>query len=229
MVKIFMLLFSMIFASISQAQLAPRNMPKLPTSGGLGIKGSIGVGFTDFTIMDPVANFSLDRGTYTTAAFERGFDAFQLYFTVGLGHMTGSGRANYNYRNLSTSTSYSTNDIAFNASMFDLSAGFKLKLIDNYWFGPYIEAGGMGSFHEITYTSKLSVLDAQGSDAKKKDVVLGSGYYGEAGIDVLFSQKFGLKLAGRFAEERTKELETLNKSTISFRSETYYFSALIGF
>ena len=228
MLRLLMTFFIVLIASLCQADLKPRGLPNLPTSG-LGIKGSVGVGFTDFTILDPTANFSLDRGTYTTLGLQRGFDAMNLYFTMSLGHMTGSGRSNYGYKNLSTSTSYSTNDIGFDANMFDLGVGFKLKLIDKYWFGPYIEGGGMGSYHEITYTSKLSVLDAQGSDAKKKEVVLGSGYYGEAGIDVEFSNSFGLKFAGRFAEERTKELETLNKSTVSFRSETYYFSALIGF
>lgn len=229
MLRLVTAFFLLMIASLCQAQAKPKNLPSIPTGSSLGIKGSVGVGFTDFTILDPSAHFSLDRGTYTTAALERGFDVMNLYFTMALGHMTGSGRSNYTYRNLSTSNSYSTNDIAFNASMFDLSVGFKLKLIDKYWFGPYVEGGGMGSYHEITYTSKLDALDAQGNDAKKKDVVMGSGYYGEAGIDVQFSDKFGIKFAGRFAEERTKELETLNKSTISFRSETYYFSALIGF
>ena len=229
MFRLVITFFVLLIASLSQAQPKPRNLPNIPTGSGLGLKGSVGVGFTDFTILDPSVNFSLDRGTYTSIGLERGFDVMNLYFTMGLGHMTGSGRSNYAYRNLSTSSSYATNDIAFNASMFDLSIGFKLKLIDKYWFGPYVEGGGMGSYHEITYSSKLDILNAQGSDAKKKDVVMGSGYYGEAGIDVQFSEKFGLKFAARFAEERTKELETLNKSTISFRSETYYFSALMGF
>ncbi len=229
MLRLVMTFFLLLIASLCQAQPKPKNLPNIPTGSGMGIKGSVGVGFTDFTILDPSSSISLDRGTYTTVALERGFDTMNLYFTMALGHMTGSGRSNYTYRNLSTSNSYATNYIAFNASMFDLGLGFKLKLIDKYWFGPYIEGGGMGSYHEITYSSKLNVLDAQGSDAKKKDVVMGSGYYGEAGIDVQFSDKFGLKFAGRFAEERTKELETLNKSTVSFRSETYYFSALMGF
>lgn len=228
MLRLLMTFFILLIASLCQAQHTPRNLPNLPTSG-LGIKGSAGVGFTNFTILDPATNFSLDRGTYTTIGLERGFDALNLYFTMSLGHMTGSGRSNYAYRNLSTSTSYAVNDIGFDANMFDLSVGFKLKLIDHYWFGPFIEGGGMGSYHEITYTSKLNLIDAQGSDAKKKDVVMGSGYYGTAGIDVQFSNSFGLQFAGRFAEERTKDLETLNKSPISFRSETYYFSALLGF
>ena len=232
MVKIFISFILLVMSSWAQAQLSPNYLPKVPTStsgSGLGITGSVGVGFTNFTILDPFNKYSLDRGTYTTVALERGFEALNLYFTMSLGHMTGSGRSNYSYQNLSTSNSYAVNDIAFNASMYDLSVGFKFKLIDKYWFGPYVEGGGIGSYQEITYISKLDVLDAQGIDAKKKETVMGSGYYGEAGVDVMFSSKFGLKFAGRFSEERTKALETLGKGTISFRSETYYFSALMGF
>jgi hypothetical protein len=207
----------------------PKGMPSLPSSGNLGVTGSVGIGFTDFTVLEPVSDFKLDRGTYTTVALERGFDFANLYFTMALGHMTGEGRANYSYTNLTSSTTYQATDVGFSASMYDLSLGFKVKMIDDYWFGPYIEAGGIGSYHEITYTSKADVLTAQGANWKQKDVVMGSGYYGEAGIDVKFSQKFGVKFAGRFAEERTKDMETLAKNKISFRSETYYFSALMGF
>lgn len=216
--------------AVSGAQAAgvPMGLPSIPTSG-LGLTGSVGIGFTDFTVISPSADFKLDRGTYTTIALERGFKFANLYFTMALGHMTGGGRANYSYTNLTSSTTYQANDVGFSASMYDLGLGFKFKIIDDYWFGPYVEGGGIGSYHEITYGSKSDVLDAQGSAWKQKDVVMGSGYYGEVGIDVKFSEKFGMKFAGRFVEERTKDLETLAKKQVSLRSETYYLSALIGF
>ena len=81
MLRLLMTFFILLIASLCQADLKPRGLPNLPTSG-LGIKGSVGVGFTDFTILDPTANFSLDRGTYTTLGLQRGFDAMNLYFTM---------------------------------------------------------------------------------------------------------------------------------------------------
>jgi hypothetical protein len=228
MKKLVALFLVLSTSSLVQAAGMPKGLQSLPTSC-LGLTGSVGIGYTDYTILDPANSFKLDRGTYTTVALERGFEAMHLYFTMALGHMTGEGRANYNYTNLTNSTTYQANDLGFSASMYDLSLGFKFKIIDEYWFGPYVEAGGIGSYHELTYASNNASLNAQGNAYKQKDVVMGSGYYGEAGIDVKFSSKFGAKFAGRFAEERTKDLETLGKGKVSLRSETYYFSVLMGF
>lgn len=205
------------------------SLPRVPTSGGAGLQGSAGVGFTDFYILSPTADFKIERGTFIAASIERGFDFFNLYFTMTVSHMTAEGFANYDYTNLSSSTSYTVDDIAFKATMLDLGLGLKLKLIDDYWFRPYIEAGGLGGYDEVKYTSKLDQLETQGTDYKKKDVIMGSGFYGEAGIEVAFAERFGVKVAGRYSEYRTKELDTLDKRKLWFRAEVYYFSLLFGF
>jgi hypothetical protein len=206
-----------------------KGMPKLPTSGNMGLQGSVGVGFADFSVEAPEEDFKMDRGTFFSAAIERGFDFMHLYLTLSLSHMTAEGLANYDYQNLSTSTNYSVNDIAFKAAVTDLGLGLKLKLIDNYWFRPYIEFGGLGGYHQITYTSKQSVLAGIGSDYKSKDTVMGSGYYTEGGIEAMFSQAFGVKLSARLSSYKTKDLETLDKRSLDYDSETYYFAMLFGF
>ena len=61
------------------------------------------------------------------------------------------------------------------------------------------------------------------------DAMLLLTYAAETGIEVHFTDKFGIKFAGRFSDQRSKEVETLAKSKINLRTETYYLSALMGF
>ncbi|NJL24283.1 MAG: hypothetical protein HC902_03295 [Calothrix sp. SM1_5_4] len=143
--------------------------------------------------------------------------------------MNAQGRANYRYTNLSSSTSYALNDVEFTAQTYELSLGLKLKLIDGFWFRPYIEGGGLGNYNEISYASRITQLNSTGADFKRKDIIMGSGYYGEAGVEVEFSPKFGVKLAARQTYEQTKKLETLDNRGVRLINETYYFAALFGF
>lgn len=202
--------------------------PRIP-AGGAGLRGSAGIGFTEFTVHSPSTDFKLDRGTYIMVSLERGFDFANLYFTMSLGHMNADGHANYSYTNLSSSQTYTASDVAFKAAMTELALGFKFRLIDKYWFSPYIEGGGVGCYNDVKYTANIEALTAQGSDWKRNEVIMGSGYYGEGGIDVKFSEKFGLKFAGRMSEVRSKNMETLSNRPISLKTETYYLSATFGF
>jgi hypothetical protein len=218
------------WSAISFAQMP--KVPSLPSSsfgsGNIGLQGSVGAGFVDFRVQSPSADFKIDRGIYVAGQIERGFNVMHLYLTLSLSHMQAEGLANYQYSNLSNSTTYTAQDIKFKSSVTDLALGLKLKIIDHYWFRPYIEGGGLGGYHQISYSGKTDVLSAQGSDYKSKDVVMGSGYYGEAGLEAMFSEKFGVKLAARESIYQTKKLETLADRPLRFNSETYYFSLLFG-
>ncbi|MGE3681712.1 MAG: hypothetical protein AB7G93_08300 [Bdellovibrionales bacterium] len=220
-----------LFFSLESAYSAsaPSGMPRLPSGGSLGLQGSAGVGFVDYTVESPESDIEMDRGIFATVGIERAFNFMHLYLTLGLSHMTAEGTANYSYTNLSSSASYAASDVKFKSAVTDLSLGIKLKLIDDYWFRPYIEGGGLGGYHQVTYTSKQDLLTAQGSDYKSKDVVMGSGYYGEAGLETMFSEKFGVKLSARKSWYRTKNLETLGDRPLRFSSESYYFALLFGF
>lgn len=194
-----------------------------------GVQGSVGAGFTEYQVLSPKSDMRIDRGIYATAAGEKGFDVANLYLTISLGYMDADGVANYDYTNLSSSTTYQVNDVSFKARMMELGLGLKMKLIDDYWFRPYVEGGGIGSWNEVRYTSKSAELSAIGSDYKGKDTIMGSGFYGEVGVEVQFSERLGVKIAGRFSEVQTKSLETLGNEKLKYRGETYYLSALMGF
>lgn len=224
--QILFILFALLASFSGNAQIAK---PRVPSLNVTGVQGSAGAGFTDFVVLLPTSNFKLDRGAYATAQIERGFGVLNLYFTMTISQMTAEGSANYRYTNLSSSTTYSVNDVGFSASLLDLALGFKVKLIDGYWFRPYVEAGGTGGYYQLNYRTKTDALNAIGNDWKKADVIMGSGYYGEGGLEIGFTDNFGIKFAGRMSNQTTKDLVTLNDAKIRYTSETYYLSVLMGF
>lgn len=218
---------ALIAPGIAFAQIS--RLPSLPTGSGgkLGIQGSVGAGFVDYRVQSPAADFKIDRGIFVAGQIERGFNVLHLYLTLTLSHMQAEGVSNYQYTNLSASQTYTATDVEFKSAVTDLALGLKMKLIDDYWFRPYVEGGGLGGYHQISYSAN-DTLVAQGTEYKTKDVVMGSGYYGEAGIEAMFSDSFGVKLAARESIYQTKKLETLNNRPLRFNSETYYFSLLFG-
>lgn len=225
-------ILSLIFLSPLTFAQSIRGLPSLPKGGTAGLTGSVGIGFADFVTLSPAADHKQDRGTYINTSIERSFNFMQLYLTMGFNYMDAKGVANYSYTNLSSSHSYSLNDISFQSKTYELALGLKLKLIDDYWFRPYIEGGGMGNYNDVSYSfnsTQLTTLTAVGSDYKTKDVIMGSGYYYEGGVEIMFSDKFGVKLSARQAVIQTKKLETLGDRVLRLRTENYYFSMLFGF
>lgn len=202
-------------------------LPTLPT-GGSGFTGSVGAGFTDFRTLAPDADFTLNRGVFVSGQLERGFQFLHLYLTLGLNYMDTNGTANYYYKNLSSTTTYTLNDVAFSAKIYEGSLGLKFKLIENYWFRPYVEGGGMASYNQISYGSNLSSLNSTGTGYRTNDSMMGSGYYGEAGVEIDFTEKYGLKLAARESIMQTKKMETLDDHTVRMDDQTFYLSLLFG-
>jgi hypothetical protein len=217
-----------LFLSSAHGQIGTGSVPKISTSGSLGLQGSVGAGFSDFSIKSPEETFRMDRGVFAAIGIERAFNVMNLYLTLTLSNMQAEGLANYSYTNLAQSQTYTATDVKFKSNVLDLGLGLKLKLIDHYWFRPYVEAGGLGGYHTISYTSKTDVLAGQGNEYKSKDIVMGSGIYFEGGLETMFSDKFGVKLAARQSTYQTKKLETLENRPLRFVVETYYFSLLFG-
>ncbi len=214
-----------IFFFAASVSFAQSKGPKIPLSGK-GMTGSAGVGFVDFLTVTPVGQFKMDRGIYAAASIERPFNFANLHLVLTISHMSANGEATYNYKK--GATTFREDNLPFKAAMFDLGLGVKLKLIDNYWFRPYIGGGGLGGYHELTFNSTPN-LTSQGTGYKTKDTVMASGYYGEAGLEVEFTDRFGIQLAARLSDYTSKTVETLASQRLQFRTETYYFSALIGF
>jgi len=223
--KIHVSIIGFVLVLVGSTAWAQR-IPSIPI-GSKGMTGSAGVGFVDFTTFSPSSSdVKFDRGTFITASIERPFNFLNLHLVLSIGHMSANGEANYQYEK--NGTTYTANGLPFRATLLDVGLGLKMKAFESYWFRPYIGGGGLGGYHEISYT-RTDQLAAQGSEYKSKDTLMGSGYYGEVGIEIEFTERFGVQLAGRLSEYSSKSLETLGGKKLGFRTETYYFSALIGF
>lgn len=228
MLKSLLLIAILISTCVSKAQTI-KGLPSLPTSGK-GLMGSVGAGFADFKTQTPSDDFRVDRGAYFTTQIERGFNVINLYLTLGLNYMSAAGDANYRYSNLTSSHQYSVNNLPFKATMYEVTLGLKWKLIDEYWFRPYIEGGGIGSYNQVVYDSTMSsTVQSVGTDYKAKDIIMGAGYYGEGGFEIQFAEKFGVRLAARQAIVQTKKLETLSNRPIRTQNEIYYLALMFGF
>ncbi len=187
-----------------------------------GISGSAGVGFAVFNVRAPNnLNLRVDDGVFAGLGVEKGFGAMNLYLTFGLSYLDTKGQVNYDYTPLSGSP-FTASGVSFDANFMQANLGFKLKLLEDYWFRPYLEGGGLGGYFSIKYKNIPSA-------PKLSDSLLDFGSYYEGGVEVSFSDAFGVKLAARFTNNETKELDTLGNQKFRYLGQVYYLSALKAF
>ncbi|MGE3975746.1 MAG: outer membrane beta-barrel protein [Bdellovibrionales bacterium] len=210
--------------SLSSYAQAPKFAPK-------GISGYVGAGFANFTVKNPPQQFKLDQGVYMNLGGERGFGFMNLYLTFGFGYLSTKGQTYYDYTTLSGNI-YQAADVNFKSDIFQTGLGLKLKLIDGYWFKPYVEGGGNFGYYTIKYefsSTQKTQLALAGSNYKKEDSIIDFGHYMEAGAEIAFSNSFALRAAARLIRSETKEVETLNKQKINYESEIYYLGLMKSF
>jgi hypothetical protein len=218
------ILFCLVFTP--RAHSAPGSDLK-PT----GISGSLGAGFATFKIKEPSkSNLKLDQAVFAGLSGEKGFGVLNMYLTISLGYMQTKGQSNYRYSTLSNQV-YAATDVGFDANLFQAGLGLKIKIIDGYWIRPYVEGGGVGGYFTIKYNSNLQskLISPPGTNFKKEDSLLDFGKYAEAGAEISFSEKFGIRAAARQIFNETKEFETLDNSRINYESTIFYLNALMKF
>lgn len=209
--------------------------PGSPRFNPKGVNGHVGVGFSTFTVANPSREFRLDNGIYANLGGERGFGFLNLALTFGIGYLTSEGQAHYKYRTLSGAQTYEALDSRFKQDTFNLSLGLKLRLIDGFFFRPYVEGGGTFNYTTLkfnfTNAQKAAFPDQSFKDGES---LMGFGKYAEGGAEIAFSDSFGLYVAGRIEWVETKEFEVLydannEKQKIVFASTTYFVGLLKSF
>ncbi len=192
-----------------------------------GIAGSAGAGIVLFDIASPTNNFRIDQGIYGAISGEKGLGALNLWLTLSLSYLQTQGLATYDYTTLAAAN-YTGTDVPFTTQLFQGGLGIKFKLL-NGWFRPYIEGGGLAGYFQMTYSDMATKVSGPGSDAKAKDALLDFGYYYEGGLEITFSGTFGLRVAARFTDNKSKPFETLANQVIDYKTEIYYLSLLKQF
>jgi hypothetical protein len=195
-----------------------------------GIQGSAGFGFVHFDIDDPnTQQLDLKQGVYASVGGEKGFGFLNSYLTISLNYLKTDGQAKYKYVNTDgTYTSSSLVDLGVN--LFQAGLGLKFKLIDDSWFRPYIEGGGLFGYYQIQYKNLTSTsITGPNTNFLTRDSIFDLGHYGEAGLEIVFSDTFGIKVAFRETWNKTKAVETLGSQEIKYKSQVYYLSLLKKF
>lgn len=213
---------SILFLSTqAMAQTSFRSSPFTSGFGMRGIHTYAGFGFADFTVDSPAASFRMDKGVYAFLGGEREINESGTSVTISFNYMTSDGQANYNYSTLGGST-YTGSDIAFSSNNYQLGLGIKQRFFPSSWLRPYIEAGGLFGYHELKYTTTaLKPITGPDTNFKSKDSLTGFGYYGEAGIEVDFSETYGVRVGGKYLRTETRKFETLGNNTLKY--DTYVF------
>lgn len=213
LVLICILIFNGCLAVAQFASIQPR-----------GIRGSVGFGLTEYEIKNGNSDFKMDSGLFTTVQGEAEV-AGPLLVTVHLNFLQASGRSNYDYSTLSQR--YTGQDLSFSAQTFQIGLGFKYRPFDTV-LRPYIEGGGLVGYYQINYKDAVSKVTPAG-DFKTKDSLIELGYYGDAGLEVHFSEEFGLIVGYRVQFMDTRAFDTLAKQSLSYRANIIHFGVSKAF
>jgi len=202
---------------------------------GFGLKGIeayAGAGFANFTVKSPAANFRMDQGIYAFIGGERPVNDSGLSVTISFDYMTSKGQSFYNYSTLG-GVQYNGSDIGFNNTNYQLGLGFKQRFFPHGWFRPFIEAGGLFGYHQISYTGPFGGIVMTGTGDpngyKRDDGLIGFGYYGEGGIEVDFSQTYGIKIGGLYSMTETRPFETLGNAKVKFETLVFLIGMMVRF
>ncbi|MCB0377728.1 MAG: outer membrane beta-barrel protein [Bdellovibrionales bacterium] len=190
-----------------------------------GMAGYAGFGVAEFTVLNPRADFRMDQGTYIYLGGEKEIGHTGLFITINLNFMESSGQSLYDYTALG-GTQYQNNpgsQIDFDSSHYQIGMGLKFKLFPTSWFRPYGEGGGLFGFHEVRHNARASDLTVTDGNHKTKDTLSGFGYYMEAGLEVDFSEIWGVRAAARYQLTETRPFETLGNEKIKYETRIFFF------
>lgn len=195
-----------------------------------GFAGAMGIGFGEFTVLSPAANFRMNQGLFAHLAGEREISESGLFVTLSFNYMKSNGESFYDYSTLG-GTRFTGTDIGFSTSNYQLGLGLKLKFFRSSWFRPYAEAGGLFGYHELQYSLSTTTITQTGTGGSWKDTdgLTGFGYYGEAGVEIDFSEEYGVKLSGKYGITETRPFATLAGEKVKYEARAFQIAILKKF
>ena len=222
-----------LFSSAAQAQSF-----RGTTGAFRGIAGYAGFGVAQYSVLSPTQAFRMDQGIYAFLGGERQMGKTGLFITLSLNYMDSSGQSFYDYTTLG-GNQYSTlpnTEINFDSTHMQLGLGLKFKLFPTTWFRPYGEGGGLFGYHEITHKVQPGRTELNGGGAgssdgneKTKDGLTGFGYYAEAGLEIDFTDAWGMKAGYRYQVTETRPFETLGNAKLKYEARVFQFAISLNF
>ena len=189
-----------------------------------GMAGYIGFGVAEFTVVSPARNFRMDQGTFVYLGGEKEIGQTGLFITISMNYMQSAGQSFYDYTTLGGTTyTNSAPQIDFKSSHLELGLGLKFKLFPTSFFRPYGEGGGVFGYHTIEYTPGPTDLNNNDGGDRSSDGLTGFGYYLEAGVEVDFSELWGIRTGVRYQVTETRPFETLGEQKVKFEVRAFHF------
>ena len=227
--------------------LAPSLSSAQAMRGGRGFRGGnfengfgmrdirtyAGVGFADFDVKNPEANFRMDQGIFAFVGGERDFNGIGSSVTISFNYLSTKGQSFYDYSTLG-GVRYTGSDIGFDSTNYQLGLGLKQRFFSHSWLRPYLEVGGLFGYHEIKYTENVNAVTmvsgaGDPNGFKRSDALTGFGYYGEAGLEIDFSDTYGVKVGGRYQSTTTRAFETLADQRVKFEAVVFQLGFILKF
>jgi opacity protein-like surface antigen len=190
-----------------------------------GMAGYLGFGVAEFTVLNPTTEFRMDQGTMVYLAGEKEIGKTGLFITISVNYMQSSGQSFYDYTQLG-GTQYNNQpgtQIDFDSNHLQLGLGGKFKLFPTTWFRPYGEGGGLFGYHTINYKPRTGQLTVGDNQQKNKDGLTGFGYYTEAGLEIDFSDQWGIRVGARYQVTETRPFVTLGNQKIKYETRIFQF------
>lgn len=192
-----------------------------------GVRTYAGIGFANYNIDSP-STVNMDNGIYAYLGGERFINDAGTSVTITLTYMNGDGDALYDYTS-SAASRYTGNDVKFSSNTYQLGLGLKQRFFPSSWFRPYVEGGGLFGYHQFKYDGNLANITGPDTAYKKSENVTGMGYYGEGGVEIDFSDAYGIRVGARYQNTQTESMQTLADQKIKFNSMIFQFALLLRF
>lgn len=194
--------------------------------GFRGMSGYAGFGVAEFSVINPATAFRMDQGTMAYLGGEKELGQSGMFITININYMKSDGQSFYDYTTLG-GTNYATNpgtEIEFSSTHYQLGLGLKFKIFPTSFFRPYGEGGGLFGYHEIQYKPQNGQLTNSDGNHKSKDGLTGFGYYVEAGLEIDFSEIWGIRTGVRYQLTETRAFETLGNEKVKYEMRAFQFA-----
>ena len=104
-----------------------------------------------------------------------------------------------------------------------MGLGLKFKMFPTSFFRPYGEGGGLFGYHTIEHKPQTGQLTVSDGNQKNSDGLTGFGYYAEAGIEIDFSDAWGIRAGVRYQLTETRPFETLGNQKVKYETRVFQF------
>lgn len=189
-----------------------------------GMAGYMGFGVAEFSILSPSTRFRMDQGTYLYLAGEKQIGLTGLFITISMNYMKTTGQSFYNYTTLGGTNYQDTGpEINFDSQNMQLGLGLKFKIFPTSFFRPYGEGGGLFGYHTIDYKASPNDFTVTDGGHKSKDGLTGFGYYAEAGVEIDFSEVWGIRAGARYQITETRPFVTLANEKVKYEVRAFQF------